>query len=208
MNNHTIINTVRHAETDYNKDKRYAGTTDIPLNKAGIRDTLDASKKLIGMKFDLVITSTLKRAIKTAQLLLNENIPTFPCQLCDERNYGKMQGLSEDEVKLIKPKIKYIEVGGNYHSLNPLKGEMFEELRERAQQFYRFIFREYQGLNILVVSHGVFLQQFHGLIQGKSWIESLAIYVPPAELTSFYFNGSRLHSVKRIKLVDRNQICW
>jgi len=208
MNNHTIINTVRHGESDYNRDKKYAGTIDVPLNKAGIRDTLEASKKLIGMKFDLVIVSTLKRAIETAQLLLNVNIPVLQCQLCNERNYGKMQGLTVDDVKLLKPKIEYIEVGDDYHSLNPPQGETFEELRERAQQFYRMIFREYQGLKILVVSHGVFLRQFHGLIKGKSLFESLAIYVHNLELTSFHFKGSRLHSVKRIKLLNRKQIRW
>lgn len=208
MNNHTIINTVRHAETDYNKDKRYAGTIDVPLSETGIRDTLEASKKIRGIKIDVVITSTLKRATETARLLVGENIPLVPNQLCNERNYGKMQGLTEDEVKLIKPKIKYINVGGINHSLNPPQGETFESLRKRAQEFYQFIFREYQGLNILVVSHEVFLQQFHGLIRGKSWVESLAIDVPNLELTSFRLKGSRPLSENSIKLSDRKQISW
>lgn len=210
MGDYTIINTIRHGETDYNRDKRYAGTINVPLNEAGVRDTLEASKKLksIDTKFDVVITSTLKRAIETGRLLLGENTQLVKCQLCNERNYGRMQGLTEDEVKLIKPKIKYINVNGDSHSLNPPQGETFEELRERAGQFYRSIFREYQGLNILIVSHGVFLQQFHGLIRHKSWIESLATYPSNLELRSFRFKGSRLLSESSIKLPDRKQMSW
>lgn len=204
------MSTVRHAETDYNREKRYAGTTDVALNKIGILDTLEASKKLesIDVKFEVTISSTLKRATETARFLSNGNMPIVLCELCNERDYGKMQGLTEDEVKSIEPKIKYIEVGGVDHSLNPPQGETFKELRERARQFYGFIFREYQGSSILIVSHGVFLQQFHGLIRGKTWIESLASYPSNLELTSFYFKGSRLLDESTIKLLGRKQISW
>jgi len=99
-------------------------------------------------------------------------------------------------------------LGGVNHSFNPPQGETFEELRQRARQFYRFVFRGYQGLNVLVVSHGVFLQQFHGLIRGKSWIESLASYPPNLELTSFRLKASRLLGESSIKLSDRKEISW
>ena len=210
MNNWVIISTLRHAETDYNREKRYAGTIDVPLNKIGILDTLEASKKLksIDAKFDVIVSSTLKRATETARLLSSANGQFVKCELCNERDYGKMQGLTEDGVKLIKPKIKYINVGGVNHSLNPPQGETFEELRERARQFYGFIFGEYQGLNILIVSHGVFLQQFHGLIRGKTWIESLASYPSNLELTSFRLKASRLLDESTIKLLDGKECNW
>jgi broad specificity phosphatase PhoE len=43
MNKFTIINTVRYGETDYNRNKRYAGTIDVSLNEVGIRDTVVAN---------------------------------------------------------------------------------------------------------------------------------------------------------------------
>jgi len=211
MSGYTVINTIRHAETHYNREKRYAGTIDVPLSTAGIRDTLEACEKLksIDAQFDVIIMSPLKRAIETARLLVDANVRFVKCELCIERDYGKMQGLTEDEVKLIRPKIRYINVGGVDHSLNPPGGgETFEELRQRARQFYRFVFTGYQGSNILVVSHGVFLQQFHGLIRGKRWIESLASYPSNLELRSFRFKASRLLGESSIKLSERKQINW
>ncbi len=208
MHTFTTINTIRHAETEYNREKRYAGTIDISLSELGKRDALEASKELRGIKFDVVITSTLKRTIETAQLLVDGNIPLIQNKLCNERNYGMMQGLTENEVKLIKPKILYINVGDDYHSVNPAKGESFELLRERVKKFHRFIFRNYMESNVLVVSHGVFLQQFHGLIRGKCLIESLAIEVPNLVLTSFRFKGFRKIEEMSTGLIDREQMNW
>ena len=208
MDNYTTITTIRHAETSYNRDKRYAGTIDVPLTKAGMQDALEASKKMQGMDFDVVITSTLKRAIETSRILVDENIPLVQNQLCNERDYGKMQGLTADEVKSIKLKIMYINVGGIDHSVNPHGGEPFESLRTRAEKFHRFVFKNYRGSNILIVSHGVFLQQFHGLIRGKSCIESLGIEVPNLELTAFRFRRSRLISESSMRLSDREHISW
>jgi broad specificity phosphatase PhoE len=182
----------------------------VPLNKTGVCSTLEASNRLkrLDIKFDCVITSTLKRAIQTAQILVGGNTPVIHNQLCNERNFGKMQGLTIDEAKLIEPKIMYITVGNDTHSVNPPEGEPFELLRERAKRFNRFLFKNYKGLNVLIVSHSVFLQQFIGLLCGKSCIESLAIDVPNLELISFQFTGAILISKRRVILTDRKKNSW
>jgi broad specificity phosphatase PhoE len=108
----------------------------------------------------------------------------------------------------LKPLISYIRVGGDYHSLNPPNGETFTTLRGRAKQFYRFIFDNYEGHKVLVISHGTFLQQFHGLILGKSWIESLAITVPNLEMAYFSFLDRRLTTFERVKLSMKEQVNW
>ena len=208
MNSYTIINTIRHGETDFNVEKRYAGTIDIPLSQNGRKDTIEASGELEGMSFDVVFSSSLKRAVETAQLLTNGKIPVVECELCNERNYGKMQGLTEDEVESITPKIKYIKAGGEFHSLNPPLGESFSELRARTKKFRDYIFNNYRGLNMLVISHGTFLQQFHGLMQSKSWIQSLDICIKNLEFTTFRFDENRLVEMERMILVGRKQKNW
>ncbi len=208
MSDHTTICTIRHAQTEYTAQKRYAGTIDVPLDKTGIEDTKQASKKLIEMKFDVVITSTLKRSIETARFLLGDDTKLIPCAYCDERNYGKMQGLTEDDVKLIKPQVEFIEVGNEYHSLNPPNGETFQMLRKRAERLFQLIFEKYRGLTVLVVSHGVFLQQFHGLLRGFDWKQSLATYPRNLEFTRFRFRGTLLLSSSALQLVERNQSSW
>lgn len=208
MDKNTTIHILRHAQTDFNVQKRYAGTIDVSLNQSGIRDCKYASKILIGMHFDLVITSTLKRTIETARFLLGGNFRSIQSEYCNERNYGEMQGLTEDEVEYLEPKIKYIKVGGNYHSLNPPGGESFESVQARAEKLLDLILREHAGLNLLVVSHGVFLQQFCGLLRGKNWIWALGHAIPNLLMTAFYLSGRRLVRESNIFLSERDQSNW
>ena len=208
LSDFTTIFTVRHAETDYSVQRRYAGTIDISLNKNGIKDTKEASKKLSGIHFDVVITSTLQRSIETAGYLLGPATKLVKHSCCNERNYGRMQGLTADEVKYLTPKVEFIEVGNDTHSLNPPEGESFEQLHKRAEELSEYIFKNYRGLSILVISHGVFLQQFHGLLRGLDWKQSLAENVTMLELHKFRFNGNVLVDESVLKLIDRNQVSW
>lgn len=197
----TIINTIRHGHTSYNAEKRYAGSIDISLNQKGVQDSCMAAEKLIDAKFDVVVTSTLKRSIETAQILIgNKKVSTIQSKLCVERNFGIFEGKTWDEVQNIQPPVLFINVGNDLHSVNPKDAEPFEDVWARAKKFRQFLFREYRGKNILVISHGVFLQMFHGVLRAKSCIESLGIYPANLELTTFYFAGNRLIDEKTVKL--------
>jgi broad specificity phosphatase PhoE len=199
------LTTVRHGETDYNKENRYAGTIDIPLNDSGRNDVSRAAKHIRSMQFDVAVVSPLQRAIETAHLLTEGNIKIVHCPYAQERNYGILQGLTSADVEGIRPPIYFIKMGGDYHSINIPQAETFEELRVRAESFYNYIMEHFVGQRILVVSHGVFLQQFHGLLRGKDWIEALDSYVRNLELTTFYFEGSTVLSEDRVHLAERKQ---
>ena len=198
----TRIHTIRHAKTRYGEEQRYAGTIDVPLSPKGEREAKKAAASLRGVRFDVVVTSTLVRSVDTAMLLLGKSRCIVQCPYCNERNFGAMEGHTWEEVQRFRPKILFIKVGGDSHSVNPQGGEPFEQLWERAKKFRKFIFQRYRGSNILVVSHGVFLQQFHGLLRGKSCIESLAEWVTNLEMTSFTFEGNRLVEESSVRLMD------
>lgn len=208
MNNITIISTIRHGETDFNRQKRYCGTTDVPLNHAGGEDAMLVANKLTGVNFDVIISSKLIRAVETAQVLLNNGARFIQSELCNERNYGRIQGMTADEVKCLRPPLQYLYKGDDYHSLDPPGGETFNELRERAETFYEFVFEKFSGCSLLVVSHGVFLQQFHGLIRGKNWMDSLEKNVSNFEYTTFKFVDRHLVNEASINLADREQSDW
>jgi broad specificity phosphatase PhoE len=101
-----------------------------------------------------------------------------------------------------------ISVGNDLHTVNPKDGEPFEDVWERAKKFRRLLFREYKGSNILVVSHGVFLQMLHGVIRHLSCIESLAVYPSNLELARFRFSGERLVEEKVMKLASAEALHW
>ena len=126
--------------------------------------------------------------------------------LCNERNYGILEGIKYSEVRKVRPRVLFIKVGNDRHSVNPLGGEPFEEVRKRAERFYRYLFRNFRGKKVLVVSHFAFLQQFHGLLKGLSCIESLAEEVKNLQLTRFVFKGKRLIENEIIMLSKKGQV--
>ena len=188
----TVITTMRHGETTWGPLRRYAGSIDVPLSDAGRRGCEEAARVLAEAAFDVVITSHLQRARETARLVCPDLTCHVQTRLCRERGFGAMEGLTWDEVRALDPPILFIEVGGDLHSVNPPGGEPFEDVWQRAKRFRAMVFRRYGGRRVLVVSHGVFLQMFHGVLRGSTCIESLAEYPGNLELTRFEFDDRRL----------------
>jgi broad specificity phosphatase PhoE len=205
----TIINTIRHAQTCYSAENRYAGTIDISLSEEGVLQSRQAAIKLSEINFDVVISSALKRAIETTQILVGHQKPIIQSKLCVERNFGIFEGMTRAEIENIVPPVLWISVGQDTHSVNQQGSEPFEKVWQRAIRFRNWLFRTYAGLNILVVSHGVFLQMFNGLLRGQNCIESLGTYPAPLELASFFFDGRHLVDESRTELINtKNLICF
>ena len=94
---------LRHGESEWNKENRFTGWTDVPLSEKGINEAraAGAQMKRDGFSFDKAFTSVLKRAIKTLWLALEEMdemyIPTEFSWRLNERHYGALQGLNKAE---------------------------------------------------------------------------------------------------------------
>jgi broad specificity phosphatase PhoE len=116
--------------------------------------------------------------------------------------------LTWDDIQTLDPPILMIRVGADLHTVNPRGGEPFEEVWERARKFRRFVFEKYAGSDVLVVSHGVFLQMFHGVLRGLNCIESLASYPANLEMARFRFVGRRLADEEVVRLSDAVLFKW
>jgi len=133
-------------------------------------------------------------------LLVPGNPEIIQSALCNERRFGVMEGRTWDEVVKFDPPILMINVGNDLHTVNPKDGEPFEDVWQRAKTFRNFLLKNHKGKNILVVSHGVFLQMFHGVLKGLNCIESLAVFPSNLELASFHFSGNRLTEARSVQL--------
>jgi probable phosphoglycerate mutase len=60
---------LRHGETDWNRDHRAQGHSDIPLNETGIAQAHDAKMRLAGCAIGTVCCSPLSRARETAEIV-------------------------------------------------------------------------------------------------------------------------------------------
>jgi 2,3-bisphosphoglycerate-dependent phosphoglycerate mutase len=94
---------LRHGQSQWNKENRFTGWTDVPLSDEGMAEAALAGKLMRegGYKFDLAYTSVLKRAIKTLWIALEQNdlmwIPVVNSWRLNERMYGALQGLDKAE---------------------------------------------------------------------------------------------------------------
>ncbi len=94
---------LRHGESEWNKENRFTGWTDIDLTKKGSVQAKSAGKllKAEGLTFDLAYTSLLKRAIHTLWNVLDEMdlawIPVYRSWKLNEKSYGNLQGLNKAE---------------------------------------------------------------------------------------------------------------
>ena len=94
---------VRHGESEWNKENRFTGWTDVDLSAKGRQEAQEAGAVLKsgGYTFDVAYTSVLKRAIRTLWMVLDEMdlmwIPVHRSWRLNERHYGALQGLNKAE---------------------------------------------------------------------------------------------------------------
>ncbi|HGJ65568.1 TPA: 2,3-diphosphoglycerate-dependent phosphoglycerate mutase [bacterium] len=94
---------LRHGESEWNKENRFTGWTDVDLSDKGKQEAQQAGDVMReeGYIFDVAFTSVLKRAIRTLWIALDKMdlmwIPIYNSWRLNERHYGALQGLNKAE---------------------------------------------------------------------------------------------------------------
>ena len=157
---------VRHGQTDWNLLHKAQGQTDIELNETGIEQAYEISNKLKNTDIDLIISSPLKRAMQTANIIRsNRNISILIDARIIERNFGELEGLSADEIDFASlwdcDKDCIIE-----------RGESIKDMFSRVYLFLDEILKKYKDKRILLVTHGgvsmVINSYFNGIPANKN----------------------------------------
>jgi broad specificity phosphatase PhoE len=92
----------RHGETDWNREGRCQGHTDIELNETGLRQAQDLALKMLNFPLDVVVTSDLLRAAKTGAVVAEkQGVPLIVDSRLREMSYGEVEGRLLTEVRSI-----------------------------------------------------------------------------------------------------------
>lgn len=151
---------VRHGETDWNKQRRIQGQTDIPLNEFGIHLAKETAKGLKDVLFKACYSSPLRRARETARIILGErNVPVISDCRIEEMSFGEYEGKCRSK--------KGWELPDNFHCFfdnpgeyqTPPGGENFSDVKKRTGEFLKELYQkeEYKDSNILIATHGAAL---------------------------------------------------
>ena len=173
---------VRHGKTDWNIKGLLQGLTDISLNMKGIKETNTLKEKIDLNDIDICISSPLKRAKMTAQILVDNKKEIIYDDMLKERAFGNFEGKSIDfdlVCKLWDYKLNYSE--NNVESI--------KDCLDRAKKFLDKIKKEHPNETILIVSHGSFIKALHYNLVGYDEDTSFLTFNPSnATIYSYDFN--------------------
>ena len=149
----TILILARHGETDWNRENRFQGHADPPLNATGRTQSIKLAKALAGEPIARVYTSPLRRARETAELVAERlGVEIEPLEAMREIDVGSWTGLTRDEVAERYPEgySRWLERAP--HGFEG--GETYEALAERVLPAVRSLAEAQPSATLLVVTHG------------------------------------------------------
>ena len=160
---------VRHGVTAWNKDRRFQGQIDIPLDDEGRAQAALAGARLAGERVDAVYSSDLGRAWQTAQAIAEASgLALRAAPGLRERHYGAFEGCTHDEIRRDQPDAfarwharepDYVLPGGG-ESLASFHGRVLAALRELAIR--------HAGQRVVAVTHGGVLDCAYRIATGLS----------------------------------------
>jgi len=177
--NYCQIYLVRHGLTDWNEKGLLQGQSNIPLNKDGEKQAIEAAKKHFKkIKFAAIFSSDLVRAKRTAEIIaLEKKMAVETSTLLRERDFGPFEGRHFNEVmKELRLDIQSFRVLTDKEA-ESLGIESDAKLMERFLRFLREVAVAYQGKKILVVTHGSVMRVFLTKIGYLSQEESRQVFI-------------------------------
>jgi len=181
---------LRHLQSQWNKENRFTGWTDVPLSEEGRGSAKEVAKKLLGSGIDKVYTSPLIRNRETVSLVLKElgkdDLPVVVNKALNERNYGQLQGLNKDEVKA-KYGQAQVRLWRRSWDQAPPGGESLKDVYDRVVPFYKENIEKdlAEGKNILVVASHNSLRALVKYLEGVSEDAIIDLEISPGSLKEY-----------------------
>ncbi|CAG9932900.1 histidine phosphatase family protein [Candidatus Nitrotoga arctica] len=135
---------IRHGETEWSLSGRHTGRTDIPLTQNGENEARELGKRLRDIPFAHVLTSPLKRALQTCELVGLDKVPEIETDLA-EWDYGDYEGQRSVDIHKERP-------DWNIYRDGCPRGEIPEQVSDRVDRLIARL-RKLDG-NIALFSHG------------------------------------------------------
>jgi broad specificity phosphatase PhoE len=159
---------LRHGETDWNRQARIQGHTDIALNANGMAQARKAASLLANVRFDRVISSPLSRALDTARIV-NEalQVPLHTDADLRERGFGSFEGHVVGDIK----RRHGIPMTQSLNTILPADAEPWEATLARTRRAVATWTARHPDETLLFVSHGGVFGALHEQLVGE-WLSS------------------------------------
>lgn len=168
---------IRHGETSWNAEKKIQGSTDIPLNEAGVAQAQALGEQLLeqGNCIERIYTSAQIRARQTARILSDRlGLEMRVLKGLEEMRLGLWEGLNWDEVAQ-----RYPEEFGRWKKerryVPAPRGESYQNVLERVVPALRKVARAESG-DVLIVTHSAVIMSLLSCINDTPFQEMIVRY--------------------------------
>ncbi len=148
----TTILLARHGETDWNREGRFQGHADPPLNETGRAQATELAAELEGVELTAVYSSPLRRAVETAAVVAAEHgLEPVAVDALREVDVGSWQGLTRAEIEARFPEqfARWLDYDQGWED-----GESYEAMGRRGVAVLLELAAAHEGERILAVTHG------------------------------------------------------
>lgn len=197
---------IRHGQSLWNKENKFTGWVDIDLSEQGKEEAKKAAELLKEYKFDVVFTSVLKRAINTANIILeyNSSKPTIVRdKALNERHYGDLQGLNKAEIGE-KVGAEQLHIWRRSYDVAPPEGESLKDTQDRVIPYFEteILPMIKSGKEVLISAHGNSLRALAMHLENISKDDISNINIPTGQPYVYEFDDS--YNVISKKYVNNN----
>ncbi|MFN8105192.1 MAG: 2,3-bisphosphoglycerate-dependent phosphoglycerate mutase [Acidimicrobiia bacterium] len=188
---------LRHGQSTWNLENLFTGWVDVALSAQGEVEAMEAGKGLGERRFDVVFTSTLRRACETASLLLAEmghpHVETVRSWELNERYYGRLTGLNKDAARAEFGEDQ-VHIWRRSYDVAPPGGESLADTAARSIPYFetQILPRVQRGERVLVAAHGNSLRSIVMKIDGLSTDEVLALELATGDPRIYAWDGASL----------------
>lgn len=152
------VHLIRHGETLWNLEHRAQGSMNSNLTERGKQQAREAVAKISAIDFDIAYSSSSGRAVETAQILLTDKrTPIIELDELKEIDMGVWEGKTWGDIQSIYAE-QYDRFWQCPSQYQPIGGETFEALAERALNAVNKITAAHPDGNILIISHAAFIK--------------------------------------------------
>ena len=184
---------IRHGETDWNRQQRFQGQIDVPLNDAGLAQAARLGQRLASDSHDLLLCSDLTRAQQTAAPLARAwGLQPLLVPGLREQFFGDWEGLDVPTIKAQHGALwpQWLQHDGDF-SL-PGGGESLRQFHARVMAAVQQVVAQHAGRRLVIVTHGGVLDMLWRSAQGLPISGLRTCDIPNTGLNQLRWTGGQL----------------
>ena len=186
---------LRHGETDWNRELRFQGQVDVPLNAVGHTQAQRLAQRLAVEPVHHLVSSDLLRTRQTAQPILDlARTAQAPSLVTDamlrEQNFGRIDGMRVEDIKT-----QHADVWAGWTQFQSdyavPDGESTRQFHTRVMDAMHRLAAAYAGQTLVVVTHGGVLDMLYRTVHGLGLNGPRQSTIPNAGYNRVRFDGNR-----------------